>query len=203
MEEHDSIKEESLWSMEDGTALCRRKSWEQTITKIWWGSTQHATHKLCGVLKLFSTKYLTLNTNINSSFKRLSDSWKTESLAAEGKKNKSKNQPVTAADIPMWPTTVEVPPHKQDNILSHDTLPMSAFGKINLMEYFRYNATSPSQVWHLRGNASQKVSQVFVLNSNHCMHDLFLISECSHPYLTWTYEYLECYKILPKKTPEK
>lgn len=113
-----------------------------------------------------------------------------------------KNQHLRAADTLMWPTTVEVPPCKQDNktILSHDMLAMPAFGRINLaVEYFRYNTTSLTQVWHLRGNAAQQESQVFVLNSNHCMHDLFLISECSHPYLTWTYEYLECYKILPKK----
>lgn len=61
------------------------------ITKIWWGSTQHVTYKLCGVLKLFSTKYLTLNTNINSSFKRLFDTCKIESLAAEGKKHVQKS----------------------------------------------------------------------------------------------------------------
>lgn len=92
----------------------------------------------------------------------------------------------------MWPTTVEVPPCKQDNknILSHDTLAMSAFGRINLaVEYFGYNATSPSQVWHLRGNASQKESQLFILNSSHYMHYLFPISECLNPYLMWTYEY--------------
>lgn len=47
----------------------------------------------------------------------------------------------------MWSNTVQVPPCKQDNnILSHDMLAMPAFGKINFVEYFRYNTTSPSQV---------------------------------------------------------
>lgn len=127
------------------------------ITKICWSSTQHTAHKLPGVLKLFSTKYLILNTNI-SCFKRFSDHCKNESLAAKGKKDMFKNQHVRA--------------HWRDP--GDAVLANFAFVRIHsAVRYFRYNAISPSQVWYFRGNVSQKDSQFFGLNSNHQIYSWF------------------------------
>lgn len=74
---------------------------------------------------------------------------------------------------------------QQHSVPGYAMLEIFAFVRIHsAVRYFRYNTISPSQVWYLRGNVSQKESQFFALNSNHQMHDLFLISECSHPHLT-------------------